>query len=292
MKKNLLLIASIVSLSAGAQQLPNAGFETWVDQFFYEDPSEWATLNVLSSFGAPVSVTKSTDFHEGSFSAKLETTVFDVDQDGNDDIVPGLMFNGYIDFATQSFVAGTPFNYRPDALIGWTKYSPTTGDAFLIQAQLTKWDDMIGDRTIIGEGFYTSDVSSSSFTSFQIDFFYELTDSPDTISVYVFNTNPNAPVQGSILWVDDFSLDYTSSVGLNETENDYFKIYPNPATDELRLRADKDEVVKILSLNGQEVATVSINKGVEKIISCENLESGMYLLQRQNGKTIKFNIVK
>jgi hypothetical protein len=116
---------------------------------------------------------------------------------------------------------------------------------------------------------------------------------PDNVaSSDTFNTNPELPTSGSILWVDDFSMDYTSSASLNENANDYFKAYPNPVTDELRLRSDKDETVEIYSISGKLVKTISIAQGVEKIVSCNDLESGIYMIQRENGKTVKLTVTK
>jgi hypothetical protein len=292
MKKQLLILSTMLATGAFAQQLPNSSFENWTNQVVYEEPTGWATANVAVFFEAPVSVTKSTDAQAGTYSARIETTIFDIDQDGNDDIIPGIMFNGFIDLATQDFVAGTPFNFRPDSFKGWAKYTPQPGDGFVVQANLSKWNASLGVRTPIAEGLYFSDAATSSFTSFEFDFNYDSEEFPDSISVFVFNTNPETPIEGSILWVDDFSLDYTSSVGLNENSNDYFKAYPNPVTDELRLRSEKDETVEIYSVNGKLVKTISIAQGVEKIVSCSDLESGIYMIHRENGKTVKLTVTK
>jgi hypothetical protein len=292
MKKQLLILSTILATGAFAQQLPNPSFENWTNQFFYEEPTGWATANpvILFDAEAPISVTKSSDAQAGSFSAQIETTAFDADGDGIIDMVPGFVFNGFIDFATGAFVTGTPFNFRPDSFKGWAKYTPSGDDFWGVQATLSKWDPVLGVRNPIAEGFYTSDQATSSFTSFEFDFMYDSTESPDSITVFVFNTNPEAPVSGSILRVDDFVLDYTSSVGLNDITNDYFKAYPNPVTDELRLRSDKDETVQIYSVNGKLVKTISIAQGVEKIVSCNDLESGIYMIHRENGKTVKLTV--
>ena len=292
MKKQLLILSTILATGAFAQQLPNPSFEDWTNQFFYEEPTGWATANpvVLFDAEAPISVTKSTDAHAGSFSARIESTQADFEGTGNPEIVPGILFNGYIDFVSQSFVAGTPFNFRPDSFQGWAKYSPAPGDGWGVQATLTKWDPVLGMRNPIAEGLYFSDAASGAFTSFEFDFNYDSEEAPDTITVFVFNTNPEAPVIGSVLWVDDFSMDYTSSASLNEVSNDYFKAYPNPVTDELRLRSENDETVQIYSANGKLVKTITISKGVEKTVSCNDLEAGMYIIHRENGKTVKFTV--
>jgi hypothetical protein len=292
MKKQLLILSTILASGAFAQQLPNPSFENWTNQFFYEEPTNWATLNpvILFDAEAPISVTKSTDAQAGSYSARIASTAADFEGTGTPETLPGILFNGFIDFATGAFVAGTPFNFRPDSFKGWAKYAPDAGDAFVVQATLSKWDATLGIRNTLAEGVYFSDVATSVFTSFEFDFNYDSEDFPDTISVFVINTNPEIPAPGSILFVDDFSMDYTSSASLNENANDYFKAYPNPVTDELRLRSEKDETVEIYSVNGKLVKTISIAQGVEKIVSCSDLESGIYMIHRENGKTVKLTV--
>jgi hypothetical protein len=292
MKKQLLILSTILATSAFAQQLPNPSFENWTNQFLYEEPTNWATLNpvILFDAEAPISVTKSTDAQAGSYSARIASTAADFEGTGTPETLPGILFNGFIDFATGAFVAGTPFNFRPDSFKGWAKYAPDAGDAFVVQATLSKWDATLGIRNTLAEGVYFSDVATSVFTSFEFDFNYDSEDFPDTISVFVINTNPEIPAPGSILFVDDFSMDYTSSASLNENANDYFKAYPNPVTDELRLRSEKDETVEIYSVNGKLVKTISIAQGVEKIVSCSDLESGIYMIHRENGKTVKLTV--
>jgi hypothetical protein len=294
MKKHLLILSTILATGAMAQQLPNPSFEDWTNSFFYEEPTGWATANpvILFSAESAISVTKSTDAQAGSYSAKIESTAADFDGDGIEDIIPGFIFNGLIDFATGAFLPGSPFNFRPDSFKGWAKYAPITGDGWGVQATLTKWDPVLGVSNPIAQGMFFSDATTSTFTSFEFDFTYDSEDYPDSISVFVFNTNPEAPLTGSVLWVDDFSLDYTSSASLNENSNDYFKAYPNPVTDELRLRSDKDETVQIYSVSGKLVKTISIAQGVEKIVSCNDLESGIYMIQRENGKTVKLTVTK
>ncbi len=292
MKKQLLILSTILATGAFAQQLPNTSFEDWTNQFFYEEPTGWATANPVILFDAEanISVTKSTDAHAGTYAARIESTAADFEGTGNPEIIPGIIFNGFIDFASGALVAGTPFNFRPDSFKGWAKYSPVSGDIWGVQATLSKWDPVLGVRNPIAEGFYASDASTSSYTSFEFDFNYDSEDFPDTITVFVFSSNPEAAQLGSILFVDDFSLDYTSSAGLNENSTDYFKAYPNPVTDELRLRSEIDETVQIYSANGKLVKTISISKGVEKVVSCNDLESGIYMIHRENGKIVKVTV--
>lgn len=293
MKKRLLTIALMTSAATFAQQVPNGGFESWADQGTYEEPTEWATPNILSFFGAPISVTKSTDAVEGSYSVKLENTVFDLDQDGMDDVVPGTAFIGSVDFVNQALLDGIPFTYRPDSLYGWTKYSPFAAeDGFAVQVSLTKWDASVGARETIGEGVYTSFDPSSTFQMFDLLLTYNSEISPDTLSIFIVNTINQTAQQGTVMWADDFEFTYSLQASLNENANDYFKVYPVPAEDNLFIRSDRSEIVELVDLAGNVIEQISIQKGIEKMISVETYDQGMYFIRRSNGTTTKFIVTK
>ena len=62
-------------LNINAQTIPNNDFETWINHGQYDDPQFWDTPNqeiCFFPFYIKV-VTKSTEHHSGSYSAKLET---------------------------------------------------------------------------------------------------------------------------------------------------------------------------------------------------------------------------
>ena len=118
-KKLLFILAVTFAFSAKAQNIPNAGFESWTPGFGYDDPNSWGTLNALSILGMPISVTKSTERHGGSFSAKVET-MSTTDSTGQETPSPGVMFIGSVDLFQQSFINGTSFTARPDSLRGVT----------------------------------------------------------------------------------------------------------------------------------------------------------------------------
>ena len=138
-KKLLFILAVTFAVSAEAQNIPNAGFESWTPSFGYDDPNSWGTLNALSILGMPISVTKSTERHGGAFSAKVET-MSTIDSTGQETPSPGIMFIGSVDLFQQSFVNGTSFTAKPDSLVGWVKCNSVNGDTSGIALQLTKWD--------------------------------------------------------------------------------------------------------------------------------------------------------
>lgn len=85
---------------------------------------------------------------------------------------------------------------------------------------------------------------------------------------------------------------YALSVGLNEIENSNFKLYPNPAINELTLEIDSKEYqkgeIKIVNLIGQNVIhkAVTLNKGNNTILlNIAELNKGIYFIELSSNKT-------
>ena len=72
MKNIFTCLFAAFILSATAQQIPNAGFESWVAGTFFvaELPSGWTTSAVFPA------VIKSTDAHSGSYAMKLRVAAY------------------------------------------------------------------------------------------------------------------------------------------------------------------------------------------------------------------------
>ena len=63
---NCLLALLFLSGTLTFSQIPNSGFENWIDQF---SPQDWNTNNFPSFW---TTVSRSTDSYAGSYAAKLE----------------------------------------------------------------------------------------------------------------------------------------------------------------------------------------------------------------------------
>jgi len=107
-----------------------------------------------------------------------------------------------------------------------------------------------------------------------------------TIKDYAYQSAPNTPINAG-----------EGTVGINDIEfNKYFKVYPNPAQDEIVFESDKTiqiNSLSILSLSGQ---TLLLEKNItlKKVIDITSLNSGVYLIQIEsdNSKWNKKIIVK
>jgi hypothetical protein len=287
-KKLLFILAITFAFSAKAQNIPNAGFESWAPGFGYEDPNSWGTLNALGLLGVPVSVTKSTSRHSGAFSAKVETILADLEMSGTPEPFPGILFIGSLNVLSQSAVFGTPFTAKPDSLVGWIKYSPVNDDACGVVVQLSKWDAVNMTQEFIGFGIYSSSSPSSSFYRFSVPIDYESQSTPDTLQVTVVSSAEEGQGQvGSAVWIDDLSLIYnTSSIG--ELNGSSFEVFPNPVIDELSISSKTVDKMEVYSATGILIDHIVIDPGATYIYDTKKIANGLYLVKNSKGELKRF----
>ena len=288
MKKILLAIAFLSTLGLNAQNIPNSGLESWTFPFPFEDPTDWATLNVISYLGGPISTTKSSDAHSGSFSAKSESFEADISGSGTMDTLAGIMFIGSIDFASQSSIQGMAFNYKPVSLIVWTKSNLLSGDSSAIQVSLTKWNAATMTQDQIAQGFYLEEQSSSSFKRVSIPLMYNSTEAPDTMAIFVLS-GISSIHPGSAIWVDDFSFVYNSA-SVEEIGGLSCSFFPNPADNALTISAEKDENIEVFTAAGVKVDAFVLFQNETKQLNTAAYPSGFYFLKNEAGLTQKFTV--
>jgi len=284
-KKLLFILALTFAVSVKAQNIPNAGFESWTPGFGYEDPNSWGTLNAASILGMPISVTKSTERHGGAFSAKVET-MSTIDSTGQETPSPGFMFIGSVNILQQTGVLGTSFTARPDSLVGWVKCNSVNGDTSGIALQLTKWDAIALTQEQLGFGSFITTSTSTSFYRFSVPIEYVSENTPDSISVFVLSSIGNGQI-GSAIWVDDLSLIYnTSSIG--ELNSPSFEVFPNPVNDELSISSKTVDKMEVYSATGILINHILIDSGLVASYDTKELANGLYLIKNSKGELKRF----
>ena len=288
-KKLLFILTLTFAVSAEAQNIPNAGFESWAPGFGYEDPNSWGTLNALGILGVPVSVTKSTSSHSGAFSAKVETILADLEMSGTPEPFPGILFIGSLNVLSQSAVFGTPFTAKPDSLVGWIKYSPVNDDACGVVVQLSKWDAINMTQEFIGFGIYSSSSPSSSFYRFSVPIDYESQSTPDTLQVTVVSSVEEGQGQvGSAVWIDDLSFIYNTSSSLGELNGPSFEVFPNPVNDELSISSKTVDKMEVYSATGILIDHIVLDSGLIYTYDTKKLANGLYLVKNSKGELKRF----
>jgi len=242
--------------------IPNFDFENW-SNVVVEDPDDWSTYNSLVAGLGITSVFKSTDANNGSFSARIETAVWE------GDTLPGILTNGELDYDGPS--SGIPFVAQPAQFSGAYKYMPSGQDTANIGVVFSN------NGVIIGGSFIQVGQLTSAWTSFNEIVF--LPNQPDTMLLLIFSGENG----GSILYVDD--LDLTGgTVGIQELSATDIVLFPNPTTDQVTILSSSDlgsSDITLFDLSGriviQRSAMLNTRSGYD--IDLSELPSGTYLLE-------------
>ncbi len=264
--------------------LNNPGMEDWVNEGNYEDPagSFWDTANRtvdLAPFLINPNVTKSTDAHSGTYSAKLETSSwFGLTSSAT-------VFSGEFDpdegNPLESIKFGKPFTETPDYFRGWYKYEPVSGDSAEIYTYLHRWDG--SERVRVAEAYTKVYDATSGWEQFNIEFEYLSSDMPDSITMVFASSAGGAEFQGRVgntLYIDDVELYYctvTSGFSTPLMSELDVNTFPNPADGMLRFDLD-DHVngsIRIFSMDGREMGEYRVN-GDTFTISLDRYSDGLY----------------
>jgi hypothetical protein len=302
MKKIAVIFVILVSgiLSCFAQ--PNGGFENWSTVFNFQTPDNWQTLNFLSMFSPPnpISAFKATgiDKHSGNYALKLKTIFLNNNPLPNtvsDSI--GYVFTGKVTLSPPSLKLGIPYVGRPENLDFWAKYIPVGADIGGVSVSLQKWNGTSSDT--IAYGTIKLDSTVLSYTFFQIGLDYYSTGMPDTVIMGFTSSYKNTIARvGSTLYLDDVAL--TGWVGIDEQNlyTDKVKLYPNPATDAINIKADIDEAdnVQLIDVSGKLMGNYKI-QNYNANINTGLFAEGIYFYEIRDNKNKpftkgKFNVVK
>lgn len=284
-----IILIGLFAFSIQAQELPNPGFETWVNFGTYEEPESWHTPNQFTSLIGQVSVTKSDDHVSGDFSARLENILIEFGPVKYN--VPGLITYAdfAVDFATSEFSisGGLYMPYAVQTLSGKYKYIPAEDDISSIIIYSFA-HPAGGEIDTIGVGFGDYG-ATAEWTDFLVPM-YPLNDhTPDTFNVIMMSTNSydiDSIPPGSVLYLDDISIE--TSVGIFNLPSRLTKlsVFPNPATDFLTFETAEtgvNRILRIFDLNGREVKNVRFDN--QKVtLNINSLSEGhySYIFQEEN----------
>jgi hypothetical protein len=203
-----LLIALCFAPDTYGQGIPNADFENWTAG----KPDSWNCTNMSVLFTQFTTVFQETgNPQHGASCARLETETQNIFLVGPV-TVPGLLTLGELKIdpvrQTANISGGTPFTGMPQALGGYFKYQPTTGDRCFIFLELTKWNN--GVRDTIGYSYLSLGETANEWTAFNVPLEYLKWESPDTMNIGLVSSNitDGLPHAGTKFWVDNLSLQY------------------------------------------------------------------------------------
>lgn len=237
MKTLVTLILGLTTsfLTFSQQQLQNGDFESWDDVgTAEEEPTNWSSLKTADALAGSAPQVLSQDVGRGGgFCPKLEVkSVFGIKANGimtngrvHADFNPE---NGYVYTDPNDARWYTDFTDKPDSIVGWYKYAPQSGDKGKIEIILHVNQGNLPfngtEGNIIARAKYEFTAAQASWTRFAKAFNYWSTSDPQYILTTVTSGDSTISETGSTLWIDDLSLVYNPTSGIDESEKYEFAI--------------------------------------------------------------------
>ena len=273
------VVAFLLFTSASAQ-IPNGGFESWVDEGTYMDPAGWLTYNdIYTDSGPVITVEQGFPGAVGAYCAVITTQAY---QDLTGAVQGWLSINGFT-------YAG-----RPALLTGQWQYAIQPSDTGVVSVALSKWNSVLNTRAPIafGEMKVTGDLMGWHPLSVPLTYYSE--EVPDSAYIqFVSSINFGDPVVGSFIKVDDLAFAGTMGVQDQSAVTD-LRIFPSPATNILNVVAgQRIHEVKVLDITGR---CVMQRKAAAEAITLDvaPLRGGRYLVRSRmaDGRNIVRPFVK
>lgn len=269
--KCLALYSMSLILVPLTAQIPNSGFEEWVQDGDDYNPAGWNTSN-----NAPI-LTVSPFFppYAGNLSMKVNT------------------FNAGIMVVPGVAAAEFPYMQRPSAISACLKTNVMPGDRVLFIISMFSKDSIIALPT---DCSFSIDSTIADFTCFTFPITYRSDLTPDSASIIIM-AGSNLPQAGTEIIVDELSFHETTvTVPATPAASTFSGVYPNPAGGfaqiGLDLTNESDVVVFIWDSRGSLVRSLpfdSLKPGKHELkIETGHLAKGIYPFSVR-GKDVAFH---
>lgn len=288
MKKITTLLFGFLALNLAFAQttVPNGEFEDWTDEYHILN---WDGLNYDGGIINFHTFMRTDDAHSGNYAAKVET----INQSLIGDI-PGIAFTGNVEFdpvtLEYDFTVGVPVEGRPSSLKGFFKYNPAGGDTMAIVIGMFRWDEEQMNLDSIGGGLFYTGSTVNSYTEFEAPIqYFDPVQEADTMYIMMFSSLDSYHL-GSVLKVDDLTLNYGPVGILDGVDDANISIYPNPASNYLCVEMPTNSMQAELLLTDVTGRTI-LEQTFENQLTIslpEYMIDGIYFASiRQNGINIK-----
>jgi hypothetical protein len=257
-----LIVSLVCSYTLAIAQIPNGGFESWVDQGGYIEPANWNTYNdVITPQGYFITVEAGTPGAVGNYHAVLTSLT----------IPQGSTIQGWMS-------TGFAFSERPATLTGQWQYGIQPSDTGEVVIALTGPNDITGEQEMIAYGTLEVTGSLGTWTSFSVPFTYFSNATPDTAYI-VFAASKDflAPVDGSFMTVDD--LEFTGTVGMDDAATlPHFSLHPSPTHDVLHIEGEQHITeVTMMDVTGRMILQHTV-QAERSQLDVQHLRAGRYFL--------------
>ena len=279
----VLIVTVFISSFSLAQDIPNPGFENWTGN----NPDGWFPNNPPTG---PPPISPNSNAHSGSLCAQLEV----VD-------LGGFPFPPVLSSGEDGL--GFPVSQRYEAVNGYYKFAPQTGDFFDVAVQM--WEGGI-QGTLIGNGFFSTNAATTDWIQFSTPINYTGPGTPDWCTV-LFLVGINQSL-GGVALVDDLRFGGATGVdllenGLVHKQFELSQNYPNPFNPstniEYSIPSESFVELKVYDVLGNEVVSL-VNEqkqaGVYRAeFTADNLPSGMYfarIIANEFTKVVKMILLR
>jgi len=271
------------SIQAQHTEIPNGGFEDWVNTGTYFEPYYWNTFNILSEFGCSDFIRPDSQAFAGKVCARIATlSCFSPDLNLRDTLA-GILFAGERDAAP-----GFPCNTRPANFSFHYRYYPSPGDTAVMALVFRK---IRGNRQEdIGVAYLEVSDTVRNWTAANLPVWWKTNETPDTVQVLITsskaviaNRKPAQP--GSVLWVDEVKTDipiWRQPQHTRDAIADSLVVYPNPSSGiiEIKGAATGRGAFILLDAGGRKCGTYPA--GTQRI-AVLHLQDGVYYLTYADG---------
>lgn len=245
--KTTATLLSFFIFAVCAAQIPNSGFENWIENGWSNDPEDWETDN--SELVQPV--TQDLEAYEGMYAMKVTAVPI-----------------GVGDWGEASTIV--PIDYIPASLDFWVKSQNENG---FVQVLI----EFFNGEVLFTSFFWGTSESISDWTFVSLEMTQQepiLTYAKITVSALVGDL-----IAGEAqISIDEMSFGETNAVSDQSLNN--IQVYPNPAKDSFQFDAENDKVdrIEIYALDGKLAKAVELNDLKTKEVDISSLAPGMYQL--------------
>lgn len=257
----------LLSLPHYSQELPNAGFENWIDE---STPQGWSTNNFPGTW---VVVSRSNSAHSGSYSSRMEIG----------------SFNSFPIFPVLTSTFPVTSNYT--SLSGYYQFHTTADE---VEFQILAYYFL--GNTLLGSGTTYIKNPSAAYTPFVMDITLSGNELADSLMIQfqIVGGDENDYGIGSYALIDDLSLGNTTgltSTGIIPEKFSLKQNYPNPFNPSTSIEFSIPEQsfveLKLFDVIGKEVAVLVEEEkpaGTYKaVFEGTNLPSGTYFYRLTAG---------
>lgn len=275
-RKTYIALGGAIILASGVAlaQIPNAGFEQWING----EPDGWKTNN-FPGFLTPI--TQSSSSHSGTSATQGEV-----------DSIAGTPFGPVL--VSGPTGRGFPDPQRHANLSGFYRFTRMESDVMAVIVGM-----MRNGNTIGGGGVALG--PAATYTAFTIPISYDSTGAPDTCAIAAAiygDSTGSTPHIGSAFLLDDLAFSGVSGVddhGLQPSEFTLDQNYPNPfnptTTIRFSLPGESNVNLGVFNILGEKVATL-VNKPMSAgsysvPMDATNLSSGAYFYRITAGNFVE-----